>query len=72
VRVKDLPPHKTKKTLSLNEAKNIILALSKPMAETLKVIDNNKKRVKSVQKEIDFVEGIKILDLEKKPQVQRI
>ena len=62
-RVKGLPPHDTKKTLRLNETRDIILALSKPMAETLQIIDSNKKRVTSVQKEIDAVqEGIDELE----------
>ena len=37
-----LPPHDTKNTLSLNESRSIILALTKPMAEIIQVIDKNK------------------------------
>ena len=42
--VEGLLPHDTKKTLSLNDSRNIILALSKPMAETLQIIDSNNKK----------------------------
>ena len=49
-RVKELPAHDTKKTLSLNEARNIILILNKPMVETLQLINNNKKSVETVKK----------------------
>ena len=54
-RVKDLPPHETKNTLSISEARSIILALTKPMAEILQVINNNKKSAESVKKEMDLV-----------------
>ena len=47
--VKELPAHDTKKTLSLNEARNIILILNKPMVETLQLINNNKKSVETVK-----------------------
>ena len=43
-RVKDLPPHKTKETLSMNEAGSLIIALTKPMAEIMQIIDKNKKQ----------------------------
>ena len=54
-RVKDLPPHDTKKTLSLNETRNIILILNKPIAEMIQVIDNNKRLVETVQSDIDGI-----------------
>ena len=55
--VKNLYPHDTKKTVSMNEARNIILALNMPMAGTLSLINNNKKAVESVKNEIDSAEG---------------
>ena len=55
--VRDLPPHKTKNTLSMNEARNIILALTKPMAEIVQLIDDNKRKVKSVKKQITLAQG---------------
>ena len=69
-RVKDLPPHDTKKTLSLNETRNIILILNKPIAEMIQVIDNNKRLVETVQSDID---GIKedINELKKREKFKR-
>ena len=45
-----MPPHDTKKTLSLNEARNSIVAMSKPMGEAVEVIEMNLKQVKLTEK----------------------
>ena len=44
-RVMEMKPHDTKKTLSLNEARNYIIALSKPMGEAVELITMNLKRI---------------------------
>lgn len=43
--VTKLQPHDTKKTLSLNEARNCIIALSKPMGEAVQLIEMNLKNI---------------------------
>ena len=43
--IKDMPPHDTKKTMSLNEARNFIVAMSKPMGEAAELIDRNSKEI---------------------------
>lgn len=40
-----LKPHDTKETLSLNEARNYIIALSKPMGEAVDLINRNLKAI---------------------------
>ena len=40
-----MKPHDTKKTLSLNEARNCVIALSKPMGEAFELITMNLKRI---------------------------
>ena len=40
-----MPPHETKKTLSLNKARNLIVAMSKPMGEAVELIQMNLKRL---------------------------
>ena len=45
-----MPPHETKKTLSLNEARNFIIAMSKPMDEAVELIEMNLKRVELIKK----------------------
>ena len=55
-RVMEMKPHDTKKTLSLNEARNYIIALSKPMGETFELITMNLKRID------DETEKCKIFD----------
>ena len=47
--VMKLPPHETKKTLSLNEARNCIIALSKPMGEAVQLIEMNLTKIKDVK-----------------------
>lgn len=44
-RVMEMKPHDTKKTLSLNEARNYVIALSKPMEEAFELITINLKRI---------------------------
>ena len=44
--VTKLQPHDTKKTLSLNEARNCIIAMSKPMDEAVQLIEMNLKNIK--------------------------
>ena len=43
--VTKLQPHDTKKTLSLNEARNCIIAMSKPMGEAVQLIEMNLKNI---------------------------
>ena len=43
--VTKLQPHDTKKTLSLNEARNCIIAMSKPMDEAVQLIEMNLKNI---------------------------
>ena len=45
-----MTPHETKKTLSLNEARNFIIAMSKPMGEAVQLIEMNLKKVESTKK----------------------
>lgn len=47
--VTKLQPHDTKKTLSLNEARNCIIAMSKPMGEAVQLIEMNLKKIKDVK-----------------------
>ncbi len=49
--VTTMPPHETKKTLSLNEARSCIIAMSKPMAEVAEVIDINLKAINKNKEE---------------------
>ena len=44
-----MTPHDTKKTLSLNEARDCIIALSKPMGQTVELIEMNLKNIKDVK-----------------------
>ena len=48
-RVKSMTPHDTKKTLSLNEARDCILALSKPMGQVVELIEMNLTKIKDVK-----------------------
>ena len=45
-----MTPHETKKTLSLNEARNFIIAMSKPMGEAVQLIEMNLKKVELTKK----------------------
>ena len=47
-----LKPHDTKETLSLNEARNYIIALSKPMGEAVDLINRNLKAIEYRRKEV--------------------
>ena len=44
-----MPPHETKKTLSVNLARNFIVAISKPMAEAVELIYRNSKVIKKLK-----------------------
>ena len=50
-RVKSMRPHETKKTLSLNEARNFIIAMSKPMGEAVQLIEKNVKKISDVKEQ---------------------
>ena len=57
-RVMRLKPHETKETLSLNEARNYIIALSKPMGEAVDLINGNleeMKDIKELKSEKDYI-----------------
>ena len=62
--IRSLPPHDTKNTVSMNEARNIVIMLSKPMAEILNVIDKTKKEGEDTKKLIENADA-DILDFEK-------
>ncbi|XP_078349258.1 uncharacterized protein LOC144634233 [Oculina patagonica] len=47
--VKSMKPHETKKTLSLNEARNCIIAMSKPMGQAVQLIEINLKKINDVK-----------------------
>jgi len=49
--VKSMPPHETKKTLSLNEARSYIVAMSKPMGEAVQIIEMNLKMVNRIKEQ---------------------
>ena len=49
--IKGMEPHETKKTLSVNEARNFIIAMSKPMAEAVELIDRNSKEIEKLKNE---------------------
>lgn len=51
-RVMKLKPHETAKTLSLNEARNYVLALSKPMGDAVRLINSNLMRLKEKTEEL--------------------
>ena len=43
-----MEPHETKTTLSLNEARNCIIAMSKPMGQAVELIEINLKQINDV------------------------
>ena len=47
--IKKKKPHETKKTVSLNEARNCIIAMSKPMGQAVELIEKNLKKIKDAQ-----------------------
>lgn len=51
-RVMKVKPHETTKTLSLNEARNYVLALSKPMEEAVGLINANLRAVERQKEEL--------------------
>ena len=44
-----MEPHETKKTMNVNEARNFIIAMSKPMAEAVELIDRNSKEIEKIK-----------------------
>ena len=44
-----MKPHETKKTVSLNEARNCIVAMSKPMGQAVQLIEMNLKKINNVK-----------------------
>ena len=50
--ISSLPPHKVKNTLSLNDARRLIVALSRPLAEISSTIQNNIGVVQQRRREI--------------------
>ena len=47
--IKKKKPHETKKTVSLNEARNCIIAMSKPMGQAVQLIEMNLKKIKDAK-----------------------
>ena len=45
----EMEPHDTKQTLSLNDARNYVLALSKPMGEVFELIQMNLKKIERAE-----------------------
>ncbi|XP_038059651.1 uncharacterized protein LOC119730712 [Patiria miniata] len=52
--ISSLKPHATKKTLSMNEARRIIVAMSKPLTEVAKTIQTNVQEGKEEKIQIDL------------------
>lgn len=48
-RVMEMEPHDTKQTLSLNDARNYVLALSKPMGEVFELIQMNLEKIERAE-----------------------
>lgn len=66
-RVMNIIPHDIKKTLSLNEARNYVFALSKPMGEAIGLINRNLKVVEEKKKELqEFDANIKVFQAQLK------
>lgn len=56
-RVMKVKPHETTKTLSLNEARNYVLALSKPMGEAVGLINANLRTVERQKEELQVFDA---------------
>jgi len=75
--ISSLPPHKVKNTLSLNDARRLIVALSRPLAEITSTIQNNigvvEQRRQEVMESTKHKEDlntklyIPVIDLQTKP-----
>ena len=50
----DLKPHKVRETISMNEARRIIVSMSKPLAEVAKTINYNVQAAEEAKKQIDL------------------
>ena len=51
--IRRLPPHDTKETVSMNEARTIVFNLNKPMANILKHIDQTKQECEKTKEVIE-------------------
>ena len=52
--VNKVPPHKIRNTLSMNEARRVIVAMSKPMAEVAKTIQENVEKANNAKEQINL------------------
>ncbi len=52
-----MKPHETKKTLSLNDARNCIIALSKPMGEAVQLIESNVAKINIAKEQCESFAG---------------
>ncbi|XP_028408705.1 uncharacterized protein LOC114531265 [Dendronephthya gigantea] len=50
--INKIPPHETKKTISMNEARRVVVAMSKPMAAVAKTIQENVQEANNAMVEI--------------------
>ena len=53
----ELKPHKVRETLSMNEARRIILAMSKPLTEVAKTIDHNLESAQRAKEHIHMYDA---------------
>jgi hypothetical protein len=52
--INSIPPHKIRDTLSMNESRRVIVAMSKPMAEVAKTIQENMQTAKDAMEQINL------------------
>ncbi len=52
--INKIPPHKIRNTLSMNESRRVIVAMSKPMAEVAKTIQENMQTAKDAMEQINL------------------
>ena len=52
--INKIPPHKVRKTISMNEARRVVVAMSKPMAEVAKTIEENNEAAKDAMNQINL------------------
>ncbi len=52
--INKIPPHKIRNTLSMNESRRVIVAMSKPMAEVAKTIQENMQAAKDAMEQINL------------------
>ena len=51
--IRKLPPHDTKNTVSINEARNIAMSLNKPMIDIIQLIEYNKGEIEKKKEELE-------------------